>query len=165
MSIRSMRLVVVAAALLFAATIAGCGGSSPSSFGSTDGGADTDTDTDTGTEAGCGEGVLLYGICWYFGALGDSCNETCDLHGGYDEATPEYVGIESQGGSLEECQAIFTALGSSETVSEGSNSAGYGCHFWQGSGLWWLNSPAFDPSASADAAREVCGCLGDAIGG
>ncbi len=133
----------------------------------TDSDSDTDTDTDSDADGGasidggpsCGaDGALLWGICWYLGAFGDSCDTTCGAHGGCDAAAPAHVGTAAQGGSAAECQEIFAALGYAGTVATGVNSEGYGCHLWTPASEWWLSGPAFDPSASADGARIVCGC-------
>ena len=123
--------------------------------------ADTDDDSDSDTAADCGDdGVLRFGICWYLGAFGESCNTTCASHGGYASATPEYVGTTSQGGSIEECGELFSALGFTPAVTSGTNYLGYGCHLWQPSVQWWLTGPDFDPDAAATGARIICGCNG-----
>jgi hypothetical protein len=138
----------------------------------TDSDTDSDTGTDTGTETGtetgsetaigC-DGVLLWEICWYFGEAGLSCDEVCAAHGGCADAAAEHVGTVDQGGSLDACVELFAALGVDGAVTEGTQTdgMGLGCHAWD-TGLWWLNTPAFDPAASADPARIVCGCVGDA---
>ena len=69
------------------------------------------------------------------------------------------MGTESQGGSQAECQAILNALGVTEAVSSGTNDPGYGCHYWDSYGYWWLSNTDFDPAASNSSARIVCGCL------
>ena len=109
----------------------------------------------------CGpEGTLLWGICWYLGDLGQNCHDVCFLRGEYHEDTPEYVGTTSQGGSHEECDAIFDALGYTRTVSPGyrDDGLGLGCHRWSDGGLWWLERPDFDPSDSTGGGQLVCGC-------
>jgi hypothetical protein len=109
----------------------------------------------------CGpEGALLWDICWYLGDAGQSCRDVCASHGGYHEDTPEYVGTAGQGGSLEECNAIFDALGYMGTVNEGfrSDGLGLGCHRWIDGGLWWLENPDFDPGDGTGSAQLVCGC-------
>jgi len=106
------------------------------------------------------EGALLWGICWHLGSPGQDCFEVCGSHGGYHDDTPEYVGTPGQGGSVEECEAIFDALGYSGTVSEGyrDDGRGLGCHRWSDGSLWWLDDPSFDPSDSMDPSQAVCGC-------
>lgn len=109
----------------------------------------------------CGtDGALLYGICWYLGDFTENCYTVCSSHGGYDSDTPEYVGTPSQGGSIEECSAILEALGYSGTVSEGyrEDGLGLGCHVWRDGGLWWLDSPDFEPGDTAENGQIVCGC-------
>ena len=117
-----------------------------------------------GAAADCGTGVRLWGICWYLGAAGDSCIDVCSTHGEYVDSVPEYVGTASQAGSLEECAAIFAALGTGGVVSEGYrvDGNGLGCHRWEDGALWWLSTPDFDPADAMDQAEVVCGCTGDA---
>jgi hypothetical protein len=109
----------------------------------------------------CGpEGALLWDICWYLGDPGQSCQEVCESRGGYHEDTPQYVGTTGQGGSIEECNAIFDALGYLSTVNEGyrGDGLGLGCHRWNDGVLWWLESPDFDPGDGTGGAQLVCGC-------
>jgi hypothetical protein len=122
--------------------------------------AEEDVATEPVPECGT-DGALLWGICWYLGSPGQSCMDVCGSHGGYADTTPQYVGVESQGGSLEECEQIFTALGYTGTVNAGyrDDGRGLGCHRWNDGVLWWLDSPAFDPTHSMDPASVACGCL------
>ena len=86
----------------------------------------------------------------------------CNAHGGYDDATGQYVGTESQGGSLAECGQIFVALGYAGDVNAGyrDDELGLGCHRWSDGVLWWLEEyPAFDPDDSHGGAQIACGCL------
>jgi hypothetical protein len=131
----------------------------------TDTGSDSDTGSDAETEVECGDGALLWGLCWYLGAGGQSCLEVCALHGGYAEETSDHVGVPAQGGSLAECNEIFTALGYFYGTVEGTrdDGLGLGCHRWGGDVLWWLTDPPFDPAHSVLEAERVCGCLG--VGG
>ena len=96
------------------------GGGSPGGGGSGDGGT-----TSTG-----GAGIRDAGICWYFGELGASCAATCTDHGGPSPQAASHVGIESQGGSLDECIRLLGLLGMTGTVYSGSRSdgQGLGCH-------------------------------------
>jgi hypothetical protein len=118
-----------------------------------------DPDLEPVPECGLG-GVLLWNICWYLGDAGQSCMDVCASHGGYHADTPQYVGTAGQGGSREECDAIFDALGYTGTVNQGhrTDGLGLGCHRWSDGVLWWLDSPNFDPNDSTGGARLVCGC-------
>lgn len=145
-------------------------GGDPTDAGSTtpppaDAGNDAGTDAghdaghDAGTTAPC-EGRRLFGLCWYLGASGASCNTECAPHGGYDTRATSYIGTESQGGSYEECEEILDLLGRSSRLGEGrrNDDNGFGCHVWTDGDLWWLSTPQFRPSVSAPGVRIVCGC-------
>jgi hypothetical protein len=70
----------------------------------TDTDSDSDTDTETSTEPSCGGWVSPeLGGCWYVGDLpvwtgaawdGQSCNEVCATHGGFDTAVSAHNGTE-----------------------------------------------------------------------
>ena len=106
-------------------------------------------------------GVEVFGICWYVGAQGASCVETCAAHGGYRDAASAYVGTVAQGGSAAECDALLSALGEGSPASEGqrTDGAGLGCHlFGAQRDPYWLESPSFDAASRLGAVRVVCGC-------
>lgn len=138
------------------------GGSSDAGAIRLDGGADAGSQNghDAGTSA-CG-GRSVFGLCWYLGAAGDSCNEACARNGGFDERATSYVGTSSQGGSLAECAVILSTLGITATVGEGkrSDNLGAGCHLWTDSAPWWLDDPSerFGPSEDASNVRIACAC-------
>jgi len=125
---------------------------------SSDGAQVTDSEAEDTGSTTCG-GNIVFGLCWYLTEMGDSCNQHCESHGGYDTDTPKYIGTESEGGSLDKCSQILTTLGHSQSVSEGTNIYGYGCHLWNGSDAWWLQSPEFDPTFSGAPARIACACI------
>jgi hypothetical protein len=113
----------------------------------------------------CG-GVQVAGLCWYMGLAGDSCQDTCASHGGYNSATANFVGSSSQGGSLGNCEQVLAALQESGMVRDGTRTdgLGLGCHrFFDGGSptgrLWWLISPDFDPAVTLSQAAMACGCL------
>ena len=117
-----------------------------------------------GFDVDCGEGELLWGICWFLGAAGQSCNEVCAGEGGYSDETVDHVGTTGQGGSIEDCTTIFTALGYDGTVQAGyrDDDLGLGCHRWSDGVLWWLEDhPDFEPVDAHGGAQVACGCLGN----
>lgn len=120
------------------------------------------------SEAGTGDGGALpeacagtrsLDLCWYLGAVGASCVQTCARHGGYDPAMADAVGSAAQGGSVDGCDEVMAALGHAGVVLSGyrSDSFGLGCHLW-GSELWWLSRPDFSPSSGTSPARVACAC-------
>ncbi|MET0340545.1 MAG: hypothetical protein ABW252_06065 [Polyangiales bacterium] len=136
--------------------------------GPADAGVPTDaaTPADAGADAGtfaCA-GQRLLGLCWYLGAVDQSCDQACAARGGFDTRTASHVGTSSQGGSLAACMQILAALGRTGPVEEGmrSDDFGLGCHFWPNGDMWWLTRPSFRPSAASPAGtgvRIACGCL------
>lgn len=107
-------------------------------------------------------GESVFGLCWYLERDGRSCNDTCSAHGGYDPRAESYVGTDSQGGSIEECAQILSALGRSSRVNEGTRSddLGLGCHVWTDGTPWWLREPRFHPDVAAPGSTIgiVCAC-------
>jgi hypothetical protein len=124
------------------------------------GGSDAGLEADEPAEPPC-EGQPLFGICWYHGAFGDTCEETCATHGGPSPLAPEYVGSPQQGGSRAECSAILTALGAdTPAVTATRFTGGVGCHTFGANGNpFWLTFPSFDPGDSVLQARIACGCV------
>lgn len=131
-----------------------------------DGGTDAglDATVDAALPPDCA-GEIVFGVCWYLAQANTSCNDSCAAHGGYDSRTASYVGTSQQGGSIEECTAIMTALGRTDTVGPArrSDDYGFGCHVWvDGNDNYWLVDPPFRPSVAAPsgtAVRLVCGCM------
>jgi len=106
-------------------------------------------------------GASLAGVCWYLGAAGASCNDTCREHGGYLEAATAFVGTLAQGGGPERCNAVLRALGEARDVRsvERTDGRGVGCHFFGTEDVpWWLSGPDFNPDSRLNRARLVCGC-------
>ena len=111
------------------------------------------------------DGALLDDICWYLGDLDQSCDNVCAPHGGFDPAATEWVGTPDQGGSIESCAALLTALDEpTASLMDGfrQDDLGFGCHLFvdadDNAGAWWLTAPAFSPDVSDPSARLVCGC-------
>jgi hypothetical protein len=116
-------------------------------------------------EPECG-GALLDGICWYLGGAGEACNDVCATRGGFEPAATAWVGTPAQGGSIESCTAVLSALGELPgLVTEGfrEDELGLGCHIFldaaAAASAWWLTAPEFSPAAFATSARLACGCL------
>ncbi len=54
------------------------------------------------------DGIVVNDTCWWFSQNnGDSCDDVCALHGGYDEATRTFAGSD---GSDANCNQVMTAL-------------------------------------------------------
>jgi len=105
-------------------------------------------------------GARVLGLCWYLGAAGESCQQTCASRGGYDSRTAGLVGPTSQGGSVDNCSAVVRALGHNTDAADGTRAdgIGIGCHLW-GADAWWLHDGSnLDPSFSAPQARIACAC-------
>lgn len=110
--------------------------------------------------AGCA-GIERFGICWYLGAAGASCDDTCSLHGGPSEAALARVGTSAQGGSPEECRAILIGLGQRADVVTATrpDDRGVGCHLYGfARDPYWLTRPSFETSDQLPLARIACGC-------
>jgi hypothetical protein len=107
-------------------------------------------------------GQRLFGICWYLGAFGESCEQVCSAHGGYADAATLFTGARAQGGSPEECTAILGVLAAdvpARTAFRGDG-VGVGCHtFGLGENPYWLTLPNFEPSSRLRLARIACGCV------
>jgi hypothetical protein len=136
------------------------------------GGTDADAGTiDAGVEPDGGvdarpdcAGALLGGICWYLGALAQSCNQVCASRGGFNSAATAVIGTPEQGGNIESCSALMElVLGTADdVVVEGTqvDGNGLGCHLFDAPAgqRWWLTTPDFSPDVGRDGARVVCGC-------
>ena len=119
-----------------------------------------DPDGITFTQLTCNDGVSLFGLCWYFGSPGLSCIETCEEHEGYDTLTATIIGTSDEGGSRQNCSAIFTALGYAESIEEGvAMYEGFGCHRLQGTEYRWMVHPYFNPDIGNSEVERICGCM------
>lgn len=128
--------------------------SQPDAGGQADAGA-----TDAGSQRQCAAGREHGGYCWFLGAAGESCDEACQSHDGY-EPSLQWTGSLLQGGSLARCDALLTLLTGPGTTTQGTryDQLGLGCHLYSGR-RWWLYSPRFDPAASTSKASIVCSCF------
>jgi hypothetical protein len=97
------------------------------------------------------------GFCWFLGARGENCDDTCAAAGRYyDEATASYVGSD---GSDANCQAVLTALGAPGTFSEIPCLYGYGCLYVAPNDLRCV-TPATTSDAGDGDAQRACACTG-----
>lgn len=104
-------------------------------------------------------GAEVFGICWYLGEAGESCEQTCAAHGGPAVAASTHVGTEAQGGSREDCVLILSALGQRYRVRGTEHDVGVGCHLPAGDGdPHWLSAPPFEATAFLRNAHVACGC-------
>lgn len=108
------------------------------------------------TEA-CG-GIVVIDQCWYFGASGDSCDTTCELSGGVDQDNAELIGPKSQGGAVQNCQAIAEVLELDTMTSIASDEGGLGCTWSEERGLIHSVDDHFDSEFAQSGYRRVCGC-------
>jgi hypothetical protein len=122
------------------------------------GGTTTSGGTGSGGSSGNCAGKLSGGLCWYLGALGDSCEATCSSHDSVNAAMTPVIGTAAQGGTLAECRTIAN-LFNSFPVYEGiqGDGVGLGCHVW-GTDVWWLSEPDFTEDAAHESARVFCAC-------
>lgn len=114
------------------------------------------------------DGVAVGGACWYYGEIGDSCDDVCALHGGYDDRTRTYAG---SAGTDSQCMQVLEALQVLEDtdgqLTVYSEDQGLGCHVWEialgteGLRAQWNRSltPTTPQAASADPwMRRACVC-------
>lgn len=107
--------------------------------------------------------AFVGGSCWYFGAPGASCDETCAAQGlVYDDATLSVAG--SAGPSFAECNAVLDAIDAPAGVfgagDTGCDTA-VGCVHKEGFGRFRCTSipttsDAFDPGPTG--AARACAC-------
>jgi len=150
--------------------------SDTSSGGLDSGSQDSDTASFAGNAGDAGElplnagpgrpcaGVAALAACWYLGKYGESCTQTCGGHGGFDPQTTRLMGVATQGGSIDNCKGVMTALrGTPTIVSNGTRPTGQGigCHLFGSANpqAWWLRSPDFSPDAAVGNSSLACSCL------
>lgn len=116
-----------------------------------------------GTVAACGAGgQQVAGKCWYLGAAGDSCVETCNARGGVDNATLTYVG--TSGGNAGNCGTVLQELGyGSGSASSSSNcpgpTEGPGCALVVPYNYrYYVTCPSATVGFSSSSYRRVCAC-------
>jgi hypothetical protein len=115
----------------------------------------------TATPVPCA-GTWYWGSCWYLGAGGDSCDEVCESHEGYHEATRFYTGSD---GTDYLCFWLLSHLGApmdaDETMENADTTAG--CYYWYsepGDIVHWTRGAIYTSSDSADRDwYRACACV------
>lgn len=110
-----------------------------------------DADWTVTTQAACG-GAEVGGSCWYYGADGASCADTCSTRGGYDEATRTFAGSD---GSDANCDAVLDAIGA-PSATLGTFALAHGCSFFNGQRRRY-SAPTTAEAATAGI-RRACAC-------
>jgi hypothetical protein len=106
-------------------------------------------------------GVILGGVCWYLGAVGNDCDTTCANAGlVYDTATLSYAG---SGGTWEQCMAVLDALGqtSPPLTGFGDTACQYAwgcCVDGEFSERFRCTSPATTSTALNGHFQRACAC-------
>ena len=113
------------------------------------------TQGSTGT-LNCG-GLAHGGHCWYFGALGESCEQTCNTHAGIDEHGT-YVFVGSGAPNPSRCEEVMEQFGVFDQVVSVQSTDGYGCHWWEDQIHWESGGPTLPDVFDADS-RRMCACL------
>ena len=132
-----------------------------SSGGVDDGGESTGAASDgasTGIDAGC-EGEPSDGYCWYYGELGQNCNEVCGPHGGWDPGGTLYVGSnapdETRCGTLMSLMGVDSPLFPVTVISGG----GEGCYWIETyDQVHWESNVDTTENAAALNVRRPCAC-------
>jgi hypothetical protein len=107
------------------------------------------------------EGASALGSCWYLGARGLSCEQACSERGGFDPASIALVGTRAQGGTLENCATVMSALGVRGMVMAAVrlDDVGIGCHRWATLDYWLAaDTVLYTGSSSAPLAELACAC-------
>lgn len=101
--------------------------------------------------------------CWYHGAPGDNCNETCARAPGnlqYDQQTATFAGSEQDGGTFERCRQVVQLFsGRQINPNRGDHFSMLGCFSLIGGpqSVWASQGPTI-ASASLSDARRYCAC-------
>lgn len=107
------------------------------------------------TGGGPCSGTVVGGFCWYFGAVGQSCDTVCTTRGGYNAATHSYAG---SGGTIANCQSVMTALGGTGTVGNNPGSR-LGCAWMDAINVYqWTSPMGTDGATSHPSWRRACAC-------
>ncbi len=110
----------------------------------------------TATESNCA-GEVVGGACWYLGADGDSCDDACANHGGYNSATLTYAGSE---GTNANCIAVMGALGVTSGVFDTAGCFGghSGCVYTAEGDIYRCIDPDTVSSGGGVGNSRACAC-------
>lgn len=102
-------------------------------------------------------GVKIGGYCWYYGGEDVSCNDVCESHGGYHEATRFFAGSD---GSNANCKKVLRALGFSSGNFYETTQGGIGCFIIGGAPYRYRDRKPTKASATSvtPGRRRVCAC-------
>ncbi len=103
------------------------------------------------------DAAVMLGYCWYYGDAGESCEDVCDSHGGYNEATNTVAGAGA--GSYDNCSAILDTLAPATTWgSTHPDASNVGCivdNRWDQ--RYYVTSPT-TAAASCPTCLRACAC-------
>jgi len=102
------------------------------------------------------------GYCWYLGADDDSCDDVCESHEGYLEATRTFAGSD---GTDFSCKRLLSVLGAPPdadgTLEHADTTAG--CYYWYsepGDIVHWTRGTISTSSSSSDRNwYRACACV------
>jgi hypothetical protein len=139
--------------------------------------SDTSDIEDTLSRTYCGTlGFFYENLCWYLSRNNDDCYDLCEYLGGYNEATPDYIGtsdIETiRDEKINHCENILRGLSRVwpgavtayyvKTINKDDSGLGVGCHIdWSsppGYNSYWVESPPFNPNDRTINILRVCAC-------
>jgi hypothetical protein len=107
----------------------------------------------------CSGGAVVGGMCWFLGAVGESCTTVCSGKSrSYNSSTLTYAGSL---GTDANCEAVLTALGIGGTgVVDAGPGAGIGCFHLPTAmpGRFREVTPATTAAASSVNERRACAC-------
>ena len=106
------------------------------------------------------DGAAVSGNCWWFGQNGQTCDQVCADHGGYNVATRTYAGSD---GTNAQCDQVITALipfGAINDPSGAENQSGaLGCaQDFSGTAFTIRHIGGTTSSASGAGIRRACAC-------
>jgi hypothetical protein len=110
---------------------------------------------------GTGLTVDGYAGCWFLGAAGASCTQTCAAQGlAYDDKTRTVAGSDASDGTA--CQTIASALDSPNGFqSQNPCVYGLGCYVDTDNNdkLVWCPSPTTTATAAQSVDERICACM------
>lgn len=104
------------------------------------------------------DGNLVADACWYLGNNGESCDDVCADHGGYNQATLTFAGSE---GNVNNCNQVADeiSMGGSTVTNSTSCYYGYGCLYdLYSSARIRCTDVSTDASAAIVGVQRACAC-------